>query len=289
VTAYYPSPIGIAGADLSASEFEANTWNDYQLMKDLTGRELFWYGPRLYRLGISLLKDKIQARLKPTEYEWPLSVGQNTPIDDLWDEVISIVKPVSLNEGDELFRARLCAKNRLDPSEYDAPPSKYIQPNRFNDPTHQVFYGGLDIETCMLELKLGPTEIVRNEVTVARFALKKCRKLLNLCESFSQGLEHSDFLERMATLDGLLFPYDRDYFMTQSLSRHIAKRGFDGILHPSAFRYIGNRGAKNLVLFGSPFRENILQLLDINSVSVGTLNYDLQFGPAYDQLIRRPK
>lgn len=283
-TAYYPSPIGIAGASLSAAEFEANTWSDYQLMKSLSGRELFWYGPPLYRLGYSMLREKIQARLKPGEYEWPLSVGQDTPIEELWDEVISILRPTTLNEGDKLYRARLLAKNPLDPSEYDAPPPDRIKPNRFNDSTYQVFYGGLDVETCMLELKLGPAEIVRNEVTVARFALKQGRSLLNLCETFPQGLEHADFLERIATLDGLLFPHDQDYFMTQSLSRHVAKRGFDGILHPSAFRYLGNPEARNMVLFGSPLKETVLQLLDINSVSVRTLNYDLQFGPAYEQL-----
>ncbi len=245
--------------------------------------KLFWYGPPLYRLGHSLLREKIQARLKPREYEWPLSVGKETTIDELWDEVISITKPVILKEGDKLFRPRILTKNQLTPTEYDSPPPDRIKANRFNDSTHQVFYGGLDVETCMLELKLGPAEIVRNEVRVARFELTQPRKLLDLCHSFRGSLEHADFVERMATLDGLLFPHDQDYFMTQSLSRHIAKRGFDGILHPSAFRYIGDRDAKNLVFFGAPFKENRIKLLDINSVAVGALNYDLQFGPVYEQ------
>lgn len=283
VSAYYPSPIGMGGAGLLSSQFEINTWTDYLLLKDLTGVELFWYGPHLWRLGHSLLREKVEARLKPEQYKWPLDVGRDTTIDDLWDEAISVVRPTVLNQGETLFRARILAKNRLNALEYDSPPPELIRPSRFNDSTHRVFYGAFDVETCMLELKLGPNEIVRNETTIARFALRQSFRVLNLCEIAPGELEHGQYVECMALLTGLLFPREQDYFMTQSLSRHIEKRGFDGILHPSVFRYIGSRQARNLVVFGAPVRDGRIELLDINSVRVNSLNYDLGFGPVYEQ------
>jgi len=110
-TTYYPSPIGLAGAELRAAEFEANTWEDYLLLQMLTPVKLFWYGPALYRFGMSLLREKIQARLKPDQHEWPLSVDQKTTIDDLWRDVTSIVRPIVLNVGTRIFRARMAPVN----------------------------------------------------------------------------------------------------------------------------------------------------------------------------------
>ncbi len=280
VSAYYPSPIGMGGAELSTSEFEPNTWADYLLLKENTGVELFWYGPPLWRLGHSILREKVRARLKPAEYQWPLDVGQETTVEQLWDEAIAVLKPVVLNEGDKLFRARVLAKNPLNVLEYDSPPPDLIKPSRFNDSSHQVFYGAFDLETCLLELKLDPSEIVRNEVTAARFRLKKPLRVLNLCDIVRGEL---DFVERVALIDGLLFPHERDYFMTQSLSRHIDKLGFDGILHPSAFRYIGDLEARNLAIFDAPVQDGRMELLDINAVTIGSLKYNVRFGPAYEQ------
>ena len=283
VTTYYPPPIGMGGAKLSPSQFEPNTWEDYLVLKELTGIELFWHGPRLWRLGHSLLREKVLARLKPAEHEWPRSVGQDTSLSDLWDEAISIVKPTLLREGEKVFRARTHAENPLKILDYDSPPLPSIQPNRFNDSTHQVFYGACDVETCLIELKLGPNELVRNDVTVARFALKRSLNVLNLCDISRGELEHGAFIERMALLTGLLFPRDADYFITQSLSRHIEDRGFDGILHPSAFQSISKVESRNLVIFGAPVKDGRIELLDVNRVAIGSLRYDLRFGPACKQ------
>src|SRR6267142_3417841 len=283
VSAYYPSPIGLGGAELSETQFEPNTWTDYLLIKEHTGRELFWYGPPLWRLGHSLLREKVEARLKPDDYDWPLSVGQETTLEELWDEAISILKPMVLERGKRLFRARMLAKKPLKTFEYDSPPADLVRPGRFNDSIHRVFYAAFDIDTCLLELKLGPSEIVRHEVTVAQFVLKQPLRVLNLCDIDNIGLEHADFVDRMALLDGLLFPHERDYFMTQSLSRHIEKRGFEGILHPSAFKYIANREARNLTVFGAPMNDGRIELLDVNAVTIESVTYDLRFGPAYEQ------
>jgi hypothetical protein len=283
VTAYFPSPIGLAGANLSPFQFEGNTWADYLLIKSLTDTELFWHGPHLDRLGLCLLRDKVLARLKPDDYPWPLDIGHDVTIDDLWDAALAVVKAQILPAGQKVFRVRSLAKNPLDVSEYDSPPTKLIKACRFNDSTHQVFYGAFDAETCIIELKLGPSEIVRNEVTIARFQLKQSLRVLNLCDFRANGLNHSDFRECRALLSGLLFPHQQDYFLTQSLSRHIEKRGYDGILHPSAFIYIGKPEAKNLVVFRAPVADGRLQLLDINSIAVDSLKYELLFGPAYHQ------
>ena len=283
VSAYYPSPIGFGGAKLSAVQFEANTWTDHLLLKNFTDSDLYWYGPPLWRLGHSLLREKIESRLKPDDHPWPLGVGQDTPIETLWDEAISIVKPIVIDKGQKVFRARKLVNEPLDPFQYDSPPLEFIAPSRFNDSTHQVFYAAFDVDTCLFELKLGPSEIVKNELTVARFELNQPLRVLNLCNVDRGGLAQVDFLERMALLDGLLFPHERSYFLTQSLSRHIERRGFAGILHPSAFRYISNREAKNLTIFGAPLKDGKLELKDINSVVIESVNYDLRFGPAYKQ------
>jgi hypothetical protein len=97
----------------------------------------------------------------------------------------------------------------------------------------------------------------------------------------SHSSELEPGIERLATLDGLLFPRDNDYYATQALARYLSGLGFTGILYPSAFCIIGGNESKNLVIFGCPLKERAVDLLDINRLGVSAINYDLRFGPAF--------
>jgi hypothetical protein len=276
--------IGIGSLPLRQSEFDDLVWQDYKLLEELTGTTLFWHSPHLYALGYTPLRDKIDARLKPLEREWPQAIGQDTTLDDLWEELLTIVTSIVLKGGQTFFRARVAASHPIEPSQYDSPPAELIKPNRFNDSQSQVLYAGFDVKTCLLELKLGPREIVRNEVTIARLVLKRQLHILDLSKPLAENMDVHDFADRVSTLQSLLFPSEDNYYVSQSLAQYIQKRGLDGILHPSAFRHIGDSEAKNLVLFGSPIKEGTVGVLGINRVGVRAINYDIHFGPAYQQI-----
>jgi hypothetical protein len=119
VTAYFPSPIGVGGAELSSSQFEGNTWDDYLLMKSLTDIELRWYGPHLDRLGLCFLRDKILTRLGSDKYHLHVDMGDSVTIDDLWDEALTVVKAQILPKGEKVYRVRDRKSTRLNSSHCD--------------------------------------------------------------------------------------------------------------------------------------------------------------------------
>jgi hypothetical protein len=127
-----------------------------------------------------------------------------------------------------------------------------------NDPL-QIFFLGL-ISLCLLGLgiylifTLAKTDLI-DRGSKLRLGLTIVGLVLTMV-----GFLLSVFLfliliipwPRFTTLDGLLFPRVKDYSASQSLSRYIQRVGFDGFVHPSALRFVSDRKANNLALFGAP-------------------------------------
>lgn len=165
-----------------------------------------------------------------------------------------------------LFRARRANDEReriamcLSPGRELGPPPKLIAPaGRMNAAGIPVFYGALDAETCVAELRLGIGECAVScsfEVTRAMHVLD----LTGLSELYNQAsLFHPDYdtiSERLAFLHDFNATISRpvrpgaelDYLPTQALAEYLARHydpRIDAVIYSSTQ---AGRSARNIVL-----------------------------------------
>jgi hypothetical protein len=158
--------------------------------------------------------------------------------------------------NDEGERIAMC----LSPGRELGPPPKHIAPaGRMNAAGIPVFYGALDAETCVAELRLGIGECAVScgfEVTRALYVLD----LTGLSELYNQAsLFHPDYdtiSERLAFLHDFNATISRpvrpgaelDYLPTQALGEYLARHydpRIDAVIYSSTQ---AGRSARNIVL-----------------------------------------
>lgn len=191
----------------------------------------------------------------------------------------------------KIYRARKLGNGVISPEMYDSPPKEMLSASRFNDSSMQVFYGAMDVDTCLAELKLTPEEVAHNVVKLATFEVVKPLRLLNLNNrslvSEQQRWNPDNPLtdeERWNTLHFLTVPHEEYYFMSQALASYIAEKGYMGFTCASAMRFaLANFEASNVVIFGSPFRDGRLALDSINQVNITRATFEFSFGPVWKE------
>jgi hypothetical protein len=182
------------------------------------------------------------------------------------------------NDKVAFLRARLIDDRdleavRLDPhGQLGAPPRRLGKSNRMNPAGVSAFYGGLDLETCISELR----PIVGGQIVYGRF--KPARELVLLdttrfaeppkelnifARDHVRRLSQWRFMQRFMTeIAKPISPSDEpfDYVATQVVAEYLnkvhtvrsarEKRGIDGIIYRSAQRPAG----ANIVLLGDAAR-----------------------------------
>ena len=143
--------------------------------------------------------------------------------------------------------------------EVGPPPAKHAVAGRMNAPAISVFYGALDIDTALSEVR----PPVGSDVVTARFELLRSVRLLDvdaLQEVFVAGsifdpgylgkLQHAKFLSSLsARMSRVVLPLDEreGYLVTQVIADYLANVvKLDGILYRSVQV---NQPAANVVLF----------------------------------------
>lgn len=188
-----------------------------------------------------------------------------------WDvaqrENVTVVR--ELPEGAELLRARLCdsneeVKNALkDPlKNIGPPPPALARANRMNVDGVAVFYGALESETCLAELR--PS--IGGEAAVITVRTTKALRLLDFTKikdsgralscfqpDFNYQAEKNVFLRQLASLISQPVRPGResDYLITQTMAEylgHVHSKPFDGLL----YRSVQKNGGTNIVLFPQP-------------------------------------
>ena len=174
-----------------------------------------------------------------------------------------------LPEGSELFRARACdsneeIKNALkDPLKNIGPPSPaHASANRMSVDGVAVFYGALEPETCLAELRPN----IGGEAAVITVRTTKALRLLDFMKikdsgralsyfqpDFDEQAEKNIFLRQLGSLISRPVRPGReaDYLITQTMAEylaHVYPKPFDGLLYKSAQK----KGGTNIVLFPRP-------------------------------------
>ena len=174
----------------------------------------------------------------------------------------------NLPEGSELFRARTCGsvgtiKEILSEpfKNVGPPPAECALSGRMNPEGVPVFYGSLDWETCIAEIR----PALGNDTAVIRVRTAKPLRLLDFNRlgksytrlsyfqpDFVEQAEKGAFLRRLQRLisEPIVPGRESDYIITQTLAEylaHVHHQPFDGILFESVQRSQGT----NIVLFAT--------------------------------------
>lgn len=177
---------------------------------------------------------------------------------------VSVIRTIA--KETKIFRARRadtheqCRTYVQNPvKELSPPPSKFAQQGRMNAKGVSIFYGALNIETCIAEMR--PS--IGSYLVLGTFSPKRELKILDfkLLESsytnlsyfqsdFKYQLMHKEFLRKLHKLISLpvISGHEDEYLITQVLAEYLAyvrNNNFDGI----SFESTQFDGGANIILF----------------------------------------
>jgi hypothetical protein len=193
-------------------------------------------------------------------------------IDNLkvWNEESKCPEPVIrvLPIGTELYRARKCDSDSVvcriqnNPTgELGPPPRDKASAGRMNAEGVVVFYGGMEAQTCIAELRpyiAGRTATIKARTTKEIRVLDFTRLSASGEEDFNSDPERKDFLASLGYLISkpVIPGGEADYVITQTLAEYLAyvhAKRVDGVLFNSAQR----SGGVAIALFASqPYFED---------------------------------
>lgn len=208
----------------------------------------------------------------------------------------------------ELFRARRadlldnCKQFILNPSQELAPPPiQYAQAGRMNAKGVTTFYGALDEQTCLSEMRSS----IGSYIVLGRFKTLKPLRILSFSqlekavpkdglsyfqEDFEDQVIRHKFLGQIHSLISkpIITGHEDDYLMTQVLAEYLGHgrhQSFDGL----SFKSTQYQGGTNIVLFPKPVHlvpsnvTDTLQLFDLSYVEESVeiqqtkhISYDIQ-------------
>lgn len=191
----------------------------------------------------------------------------------IFDKVIDACASFELLPGAKIYRIRLDPTDAVtSPLSYDTAPSKVRSPFRFNGPNSPVFYGSLDVETCIHECRT----TVYNEVVLATFKTQNKLRLID----FEKIIIDADLNSNIQSYLNLLFSSgDDSYKESQLLAERIKERGYDGIKYCSYYSMVRSGDHSNIALFGYPVNEGKLSLQSLNRIKLDRIIYEYTFGP----------
>lgn len=192
---------------------------------------------------------------------------------DQWLPVVN-----ELRVGTNVLRARVVRSDselrafvETPSRELGAPPPEQALPGRMNAAGIAVFYGALDSETCLAEMRpaLGGRVLVGEFRTTRVLRVLDFRRLeaarlaeLSYFDSkYAERRERALFLRRLHGLISRPVAPGREdeYLITQTLTEylaHVHQPTFDGVI----FQSVQRQGGANMVLFG---RDGLEQVIDI--------------------------
>ena len=256
---------------------------DVKLFEDILDIGFILNAPKLWQVGINDELEKLQ---------------QEANREQVIDQIIDQAPEIKKGEDFQFFRVRSCSlgNGEFDSSskgEFDSPPNKSSNFDRFDTSNFPVLYGSTDLQSCLHECRVTLEDIIY----VAKLHPRQKLKLLNLIDFPSQsGSTPHDSLA--TTVDMLFYEGKRAYDITRKIAFEAGKKGFDGLIYPS---YINNLQKKeyntstlgipnstpivqdqiiqNLAIFGRPIQEGKLQVSSINRVFLRQSSYVIKFGP----------
>lgn len=220
-------------------------------------------------------------------------------------------KPVVRNIGPEndithLYRARAFQSDsklkvalEFPDKELGPPPSEFATAGRMNSRGISVFYGSINSETALAEIR----PPVGCKVAIARFELLRTLKVLDLSaltfthaigsifdENYAHQLSRTMFLRKLSQrMTKPVMPDDEhaEYLATQVIAEFLASElKFDGIIFPSA----QSEGGLNVTLFHSASKISVIENIEGTSIEASLTDWeDNEVVPYYTVWVRLPK
>jgi RES domain-containing protein len=198
-----------------------------------------------------------------------LSEGTAKYVDDL--VAACLTRRATLPMGSVLFRARIMpVQSQFDSeplalSQMGAPPPEAACHGRLNPRGEPVFYGAMDPETALAEIR----PWVQARVTVATFA---ATHELNVVDLSRTGTEASSFDLGNWCSYILSRPIHRDdpvaYLSSQHLTRRLKAEGADGVIYSSRLKV---RGVNIAVLNEGMLEARSAELREVDEVTYSSV------------------
>jgi hypothetical protein len=266
-------------------QFEQSAREDYDLLKSISGLALRRNTPKEYiHLGLTEIRSEIEGLLD--EDPASASVESVERMRNILNRLVDAGTEYELGVGETVYRARISPAQPLEASEYDSPPIEKVVPNRIASAGDRVFCGAINIETCLFEIRPQIDELIRYKIFVASFKPRRPLRLIDFTVRKENPIipAATPWSDVYITL-GAFFQADHSsYHLTRLLSSFVRKKGYDGLIYPSAMECISGYGEiwKNIALFGSPVSDNKLLIESINRVLLSNAMYNIDLGPAWD-------
>jgi RES domain len=248
---------------------------------------IFHYGPRFWMLG---------------EVEPLRELQDPSRRQKVVERIISEYPSVTWDPTAHFYRLRLNPADPTNDSEYDGPPHGLASRGRFDSSDCPIMYCAMDVEGSTHECRA----TVDDAIFLATLKPRRVLKLLDLTELLEEP-DVTEFESLDMAVHMLFCAGNHSYEITRDIGRTAQNAGFDGIIYPSYFsqvrsgrmpfetsfgisvrrlpgaaQYAKSGVYPNLALFGRPLEQGIVEVLCINRVFFGRINYDLHFGPIPD-------
>ena len=266
-------------------DFKGPLASDVDLLQSKLGIGFFYYGPRLWMVGII---DPLEDLQRPESRSRVI------------DRILNEYPEIRFEVGQEFYRVRKAPARPDDPKEYDSPPDGLAGMGRLDAPGQPVLYASQDLEVCVHESRFAAGDILY----VATLAPHRSLRLLDLSAILEEEgvteFESLDLAVHMLFLAG-----NHSYPISREIAAAAAKRGYDGLIYTSYFsqlrtgsvpfetsyglshrRWLGateeelSKIVPNLAIFGHPIAEKTVDVVGINRLMINRVEYGFSFGPA---------
>ena len=251
----------------SPASFDPTLAPDTELACRLTGLVVFDYGPPLWRVGETEVRNQFEAG----------GALRRGAAEDL----IEGGKMLKLPAGSRVFRMRLNPKLNEAISlavAFDPPPATFRRTlGRWDDLDHPVLYVSDDIELCLHECRA----TISDEIVVASLSPTRDLRLLDLSGEieWTGGTPFEDpnvFIGMMSRSRGRWLEYCRE------ISRTAHEAGYDGIRYVSYYAQAKhNTRSLNLAIFGHPIKDGMFILESVNRIRISDMVYKFRLGPLF--------
>lgn len=251
--------------------FDEKTNHDWDLIKNQIGAGLFYYGPPLWRVGIT------------EHYDDNLEVSDETIMEIIRDLSIKIMPA-----GSQTFRVRKNIEGdaSLEDTQYDAPPPHIERDfGRFDDATFSILYTSPSLPVCLHECRT----VITDDIFVATLEARADLRLADLTADYKKEPE-DPFQSLRYFFNGIFLARDPKVY---SIGRRIASAikktlSVEGFITNSFFTTVSQEPvSQNYCFFPDVMKSGKLALNSLNRLHLETVEYSYAFGPAFSSPARR--
>jgi hypothetical protein len=241
--------------------FDDTLRGDYELIKEKLGVCVFQHSPPLWRLGYTYQYEELEKNHPEKALSFVISAG----------------KEQIIRKGQKIYRIRTNPTSIYENGAFDTPPLHLKKEcSRFDTEHLEVFYGALDIETCLHECRV----TLVDEVALATFEAAQDIRVLNLFDGIEQPPGSDRTWESVEILMyKLCHSSVKEYPKCRQLAEAVLHAGYEGMIVRSYYSQVEEVALPNVLLFGHPESDGKIGLHSLNRVKLDRVEYSFTLGP----------